>query len=53
MPRKRLSLTSEEQSKRFTDDAQRMIDAGELSPIAGEKGLDCALRQRRKPSSPS
>lgn len=50
MPKKKEELSQEEQSKRFLEAAQRLIDAGELDPIEAEKGLDrvvSTLSQRK------
>ena len=39
VPKKKPTEPPDEQSRRFVADAQRMIDAGELNPIEGEKQL--------------
>ena len=49
MPKKKQKESPAKQSERFQKEAQRLIDAGELSPIEGEKGLEKILRH----SSPS
>jgi hypothetical protein len=36
MPRKKPGMTPEEQSRRFRDAAQKMIDAGELNPTEAD-----------------
>lgn len=48
MPKKKQSEPPGEQSKRFVEDAQRMIDAGELSPTAADEVLDKLVRQSRQ-----
>ncbi len=40
MPKKKPGMTPEEQSQRFRDDAQRMIDAGELNPTEADAAFD-------------
>ena len=45
MPKKKPGMTPEEQSERFKADAQRMIDAGELSPTDAEAALDSVVRK--------
>jgi hypothetical protein len=40
VPKKKRIEPPDEQSKRFLEDAQRMIDAGELNPTEAEDGLD-------------
>jgi hypothetical protein len=46
--KKPISESNSEQSARFIKDAQRMIDAGELSLIEGDKGLDRLVTNRIK-----
>jgi len=43
MPKKKPGMTPEEQSQKFKDAAQKLIDAGELSPIDAEKAMDRVL----------
>lgn len=50
MPEKKTPDTPEDQSKRFVEDAQRLIDAGELSPIDGIGRMDKAIRRASKTS---
>ena len=51
MPKKLKHETQEEQSARFLAEAQKLIDAGELSPTDAEKALDRLVRsQARAPS---
>jgi hypothetical protein len=39
MDKRKPGMTPEEQSKRFVEDAQKLIDAGELNPIEAEKAF--------------
>jgi hypothetical protein len=51
MPKKLRPEKPEEQSERFRTEAQRMIDAGELSPTDADEALDRLVRRaREKPS---
>lgn len=43
MPKKNPGMTPEEQSRAFADTAQRMIDAGALSPTEAQAGLEKVL----------
>ena len=45
VPKKKRNETPDDQSKRFVEDAQRMIDAGELSPTEAAEGLDALVRK--------
>ncbi len=45
MPKRKETLSPEEQSERFKREAQRLIDAGELSPTEADAALDGFLRQ--------
>lgn len=47
VPKKKQSEPPDEQSKRFVEDAQRMIDAGELNPIEAENKMNELLELRR------
>lgn len=40
MPKKKRNETPEEQSARFRAEAERLIEAGELSPTEAEVALD-------------
>jgi hypothetical protein len=40
MPKKAKRETHEEQSARFRAEVQRLVEAGELSPIAAEEGIE-------------
>ena len=40
MPKKKEQLSQAEQSKRFREEVQRLIDAGELSPTDAEKRFE-------------
>ena len=44
MPKRLNPETPEEQSKRFRDDVQRLIDAGELSPTEAGAAVDRLVR---------
>lgn len=44
MPRKRNAETQAEQSERFRREAQKLIDAGELSPTEAETVMDALIR---------
>lgn len=44
MPKKKHEESQEEQSKRFLEEVQRLIDAGELSPTEAEKLTDQLVR---------
>jgi len=44
MPKKKAPETPEEQSERFRRDAQKLIDAGELSPTEADVALDKLVR---------
>jgi hypothetical protein len=46
MPKKLNPETPEEQSKRFRDEVQKLIDAGELNPTEAEKALDSLIRKQ-------
>lgn len=45
MPKKERQESQEEQSERFKREAQKLIDAGELSPTEGDRALDALVRQ--------
>lgn len=45
MPKKKQTEPPDEQSKRFVEEAQRLIDAGELSPTEAEAALDDLVRR--------
>jgi hypothetical protein len=44
MPKAKNKISSEEQRKRFEEEVQRRIDAGELSPIDASAALDRLVR---------
>jgi hypothetical protein len=51
MPKKLRQESQKEQSERFKRDAQRLIDAGELSPTEADAALDKLVRKAAtKPS---
>jgi hypothetical protein len=45
MPKKARQESQKEQSDRFKADAQRLIDAGELSPTEAERVLEQLVRR--------
>lgn len=47
MPKKTQSETPEEQSERFKREAQKLIDAGELSPADADAALDRIIKRQR------
>lgn len=44
MPKKKSPETPEEQAARFRREAQKLVDAGQLTPIEGETALDAFVR---------
>ena len=44
MPKKKHPETPEEQAARFRREAQKLVDAGLLSPTEGETALDAFVR---------
>lgn len=48
MPKKKVVETQAEQSERFRKEAQKLIDAGELSPIEADAALDGLVKRSRK-----
>lgn len=51
MPKKQNAEAPEQQSERFRREAQRLIDAGELSPTEAGAALDALVREARTKSS--
>lgn len=51
MPKQKHKETQSEQSARFKAEAQKLIDAGELSPAEAENGLERAIRKNSRPDS--
>ena len=49
MPKKKEEISPEEQSRRFLEAAQKLVDAGELDPIEAEAALDKLVRKMRSP----
>ncbi len=43
MPKKKSDMTQAEQSERFRQTAQELIDAGELNPTEADKRFEAAL----------
>jgi hypothetical protein len=48
MPKKKHSETPAEQSARFRAEVERLIAAGELSPIEAENALDALVRRSQE-----
>lgn len=44
MPKKKYPETPEEQAERFRHEAQKLVDAGLLTPTEGETALDAFVR---------
>lgn len=44
MPKKKNPLTAEEQAEQFRREAQKLVDAGQLTPTEGETALDAFVR---------
>jgi hypothetical protein len=51
MPKKAKPETPKQQSARFKREAQKLIDAGELSPTDAGEAMDRLVRTAAKPSS--
>lgn len=47
MPKKQEAESQKEQSERFKREAQKLIDASELSPTEAENGLDRLVTRNR------
>lgn len=47
MPKKKPGMTPEEQSQKFKEAAQKLIDAGELNPIEADERMARALKKKR------
>lgn len=45
MPKKKQQESQAEQSERFQREAQRLIDAGELSPIEADAALNALVKK--------
>jgi hypothetical protein len=58
MPKAKKDISQDEQSKRFLEEVERMIGAGELSPTEAERRFEEAVRRimppdgRPRPSEP-
>ncbi len=48
MPKKKNPETPEEQAERFRRESERLVQAGELDPIAGERALDRLTRKTKR-----
>jgi len=44
MPKKKHPVTPDEQAERFRREAQKLVDAGLLTPTEGETALDAFVR---------
>jgi hypothetical protein len=44
MPKRKAELSPQEQGEQFKREAQRLIDAGELSPTEADAALDALVR---------
>jgi hypothetical protein len=44
MPKKKHPETPEQQAERFRREAQKLVDAGSLTPTEGETALDAFVR---------
>lgn len=53
MPKKKETLTPQEQAARFRVEAQKLIDAGELNPTDADAALDQAVKGSRVPKTSS
>jgi hypothetical protein len=49
MPKKKPGMTPEEQSERFKRDAQKLIDAGDLSPTEAAAAMERVIANVRTP----
>lgn len=49
MPKQKQELTQEEQSKRFRDEVERMVAAGELNPIEADDAFEVLVRNSATP----
>ena len=45
MPKKKNELSQKEQSKRFLDAVQELVDAGELNPTEADERFERAMEQ--------
>jgi len=45
MPKKKPGMTPEEQSRKFKEEAEKLIAAGELDPTEAEKRMDQLVRK--------
>lgn len=49
MPKKKHKESASQQAARFREEAQKLIDAGELSPTDGDEGLDRLISRAKGP----
>lgn len=47
MPKKKRKESASEQAARFRAEAQKLIDAGKLSPTEGSKAVDSLIRRAK------
>ncbi len=47
MPKKKRKETPAEQSKRFKEEAEKLIEDGELNPTEADKALDAMVASQR------
>lgn len=52
MPKKLNPETPDEQVERFRRDAQKLVDAGELSPTDAEEAMDALVRKSINKNGP-
>lgn len=52
MPKKKRQESQAEQSERFKRDAERLIEAGDLSPTEADAALDALVRKSIKDHGP-
>ena len=52
MPKKVQSETQAEQSARFREEAEKLIEAGELNPTEADDALDRLTKRSKRPPRP-
>jgi hypothetical protein len=52
MPKKKNPETPEEQAERFRREAQKLVDAGELTLTEGESAMDAFVRSSAREEKP-
>ena len=53
MPKRKSELSQKEQSKRFRDAVQELVDAGELSPTEADEKFERAMEKIVPPAQAS